>query len=144
MRLAPTPVVGLKRTLAHFEQLQVKRSRTSLGWPPRRQSPQGHPELPKRGHTTVVERSPTSKRYGPFHIIVKRLAMPGSTESPDEPVDNRLSWAPNRCYGPAISLVFHKLVGMGPYTSCGKPCGSLVDSAQTLGRGRRDLRAGRR
>jgi len=72
------------------------------------------------------------------------LAMPASAESPPEPVDNRLSRAPNRCYGPAISLVFHKLVGMEPYTSCGKPCGSLVDSAQTLGRGRRDLRASRR
>src|SRR5262245_27518501 len=60
-------------------------------------------------------------------------AMPASAESPDEPVDNRLLRGPNRCYRPAISLVFHKLVGMGPYTSCGKPCGSLVDSAQVLG-----------
>src|SRR5262245_38221679 len=69
-------------------------------------------------------------------------AMPASAESPDEPVDNRLLRGPNRCYRPAISLVFHKLVGMGPYTSCGKPCGSLVDSAQILATGGWDLRAG--
>src|SRR5262245_61969383 len=40
-------------------------------------------------------------------------AMPASAESPDEPVDNRLLPSPNRCYRPAISLVFHKLVGDG-------------------------------
>lgn len=76
VRLVPAAIVGLKRTLAHFGQLQIKIVvRSSLAKTEGR-SRDGSPREPRahrRGEGTrqPPERSPTSKRYGPLGGIVK-------------------------------------------------------------------------